>query len=210
MACAPHPLTCHPKAIKSWLPLDFLVQLQHCLPEWELEGHMQVMRLSLLSLIWSPGRQQASLRSGSSPHIRPCVYFRRPSPIPVTHLFLMEVVLVQGVGGVNLGDTSKLEEASSSLLFHPPCTAASLLLHRVPGKGRQSQHWAPHPRACDGRGCFSLEIKQRADGYWGKHQHFSLLLVLTFCLTLCDIQHWAVFWFMLVWPGEVRLSPAFT
>lgn len=66
----------------------------------------------------------------------------------MTHLFVfMEMVLMEGVGWVNLGDTSKLDEASSSLLFHPTCTA-SLLLGRASGRGGtspQSVCWAEMP-----------------------------------------------------------------
>ena len=41
--------------------------------------------------------------------------------------FFMEAVLMQGIGQFNLGDTSKLEEPSSSLLFNSTCRASYLL-----------------------------------------------------------------------------------
>lgn len=132
MTCAPHPLTGHPKAIKiSGLPLDFLVQLQHCTPDksiliWKSEAHIQGRGLSFISLTRPPGRQQASLRSGSSLHI---VFPAGGRPLWQWQVFFffMEVVLMQDVGWVNLGETSRLDEASSSWLLHPTCTASLLL-----------------------------------------------------------------------------------
>ena len=45
-----------------------------------------------------------------------------------THLFFfMEAVLMQGVDGLNLGDTSKLDEPLSSLSFSSTCRASYLL-----------------------------------------------------------------------------------
>lgn len=71
----------------------------------------------------------------------------------MTHLFFfMEMVLMEGVGWVNLRDTSKLDEASSSLLFHPNCTASLLL-------GRAPEGEALHHRVSAGQRCLSLEIK---------------------------------------------------
>jgi len=45
----------------------------------------------------------------------------------MTHLFFFtEAVLMQGVGLLNLGNTSKLDEPSSSLLFGSPCRPSYL------------------------------------------------------------------------------------
>jgi len=70
-------------------------------------------------------RQQTSLRSGSGLHIELSIPFRRDSPMTKTALFFfMEGVLTQGIGQRNLGDTSKLDEPLSSLLFSSTCGAS--------------------------------------------------------------------------------------
>lgn len=64
----PEPVISRPWSL-SWLPSDFLLQHHHCLLE-KCEG-----------------RQQTSLRNGSSLCIRPSVHFRREPPGTMTHLF---------------------------------------------------------------------------------------------------------------------------
>lgn len=64
-----------------------------------------------MSLTWAPGMHQSSLREGSIWHLnkgsKPCLPLRRESPTATTHLyFLMELVLIEGVGLSDLGNTS--------------------------------------------------------------------------------------------------------
>lgn len=106
------------------------------LPAWKVlmvnksEGCTRVESFLLMSLTQALRGNRLSLRSGSSVHIGLFVPLRRKSLMTMTHLFFafyMEAVFTQGVGWLNLSDTSNLDEPSFSSLFSCTCRALYLL-----------------------------------------------------------------------------------
>lgn len=104
----------------------------------------------VMSLTWALGRQHTSLRGGSIQHIGPSVHLRRQLPTAATCLFLMEVVVTQGVGLSDSCNTSGADGPPSSSSIDQPSTSSYLLYRRTwEGEvGKKGIYLLPRARTC--------------------------------------------------------------
>ena len=99
----------------------------------------------------------------------------------MTHLFFfMEAVLMQGVGRLNLGNTSKLDEISSSLLFGSTCRASYLLCKGTWEGGVLTEEMCLLRRAGTCRHC-PLSLKSLHSARRGEDRESSASCVLSAC-----------------------------
>lgn len=95
----------------------------------------------------SPGRQQTSLSGGSAQHIGPFVPLGRESPTAITPLFfLMDVIMVRGIGLTDLGDTSGVD----GLAFHTQSLKPVAPRHLAGQVGKEGVHLPSWARTCLG------------------------------------------------------------
>ena len=125
--------------------------------------------------IFNPGPREAAdfPKKRSGRHIGPSVPHRRESPMTMTCLFFfMEAVLMQGIGRLNLGDSSNLDEPSSSSLFGSTCSASYLLCQGTWEGGGVTEETRLLRRAGTCRHC-PLPLKSLRSAGWGEDRESS-------------------------------------